>query len=51
MPVIISEIITKVMALNYVKDVSVTSPTLNVEPAINQIARIGTMTISLVEVE
>lgn len=50
-PVIISEIITKVMALNYVKDVSVTSPTLNVEPAINQIARIGTMTISLVEVE
>lgn len=48
---IISSIITKVMALNFVKDVAVTSPASNVEPAINQIARIGTVSITLTEVE
>ena len=48
---IVSEMITKVMALNYVKDVAVVSPTSNVEPSINQIARIGTIAITLVEVE
>lgn len=49
--VILSEIITKVMALNYVKDVTITSPALNVDPAINQIARIGNIDVTLVEVE
>ncbi len=49
--VILSEIITKVMALNFVKDVSIVSPTANVEPSISQIARIGTMTITITEEE
>lgn len=50
-PCILSELITKIMALNYVKDVSISSPTANVEPSISQIARIGTITLSLSEVE
>lgn len=48
---ILSSIITKVMALNYVRDVAITSPAANVEPAINQIARIGTISITLTEVD
>ena len=48
---IVSEMITKVMALNYVKDVAVVSPSSNVEPSINQIARVGAITVNLVEVE
>lgn len=48
---IVSEMIAKVMALNYVKDVSVISPASNIEPSINQIARIGTIAVNLVEVE
>lgn len=48
---VLSSIITKVMALNFVKDVSIISPTVNVDTAINQIARIGTIAITLVEVE
>lgn len=48
---IISSIITKVMALNYVKDVEILSPASNVEPSINQIARIGNISITLTEVE
>ena len=48
---IVSEMITKVMALNYVRDVAVVSPASNVEPSINQIARIGTIAITLAEVE
>ncbi len=47
----LSEIITKVMALNYVKDVAIVSPTTNVEPSINQIARIGTFSATITEVE
>ena len=39
------------MALNYVRDVAITSPAANVEPAINQIARIGTISITLTEVD
>ena len=49
--VVIASLVTKIMALNYVKDVSITSPTSNVEPAINQIARIGTIILNLIEVE
>ena len=48
-PVVLSEIITKVMALNYVKDVSISSPQVNITPAINQIARTGTIKINLTE--
>lgn len=48
---IVSEMIAKVMALNYVKDVAVVSPATNVEPSINQIARVGAITVNLVEVE
>lgn len=50
-PVVLSEIITKVMALNYVKDVSISSPQVNVTPAINQIARTGTIKINLTEAD
>lgn len=50
-PVILSEIITKVMALQYVKDVAITSPTVNVEPSISQIVRMRTLDLTLVEVE
>lgn len=50
-PVFISEIITKVMALNYVQDVSISSPQTNVAPAINQIARTGTVKINLIEAD
>lgn len=48
---LISELITKIMALNYVKDISVISPSSNVEPGINQIVRIGTFSAELTEVE
>lgn len=48
---IVSEMITKIMTLNYVKDVSVISPSGNVEPSVNQIARIGTITVNFSEVE
>lgn len=50
-PVVLSEIITKVMALNYVQDVSISSPQTNVAPAINQIARTGTVKINLIEAD
>ena len=50
-PVVLSEIITKVMALNYVKDVSISVPQSNIVPAINQIARTGTIKINVVEVD
>jgi len=50
-PVVLSQIITKVMALNYVKDVSISSPQVNVTPAINQIARTGTIKINLTEAD
>ncbi len=49
--VVLATITTKVMALNFVKDISITSPAKNIEPEINQIARIGTITLNLVEVE
>lgn len=48
---LISEIITKIMPLNYVKDVAIISPSSNVAPAINQIVRIGTFSAILTEVE
>ncbi len=48
---IVSELITKIMALNYVKDVSILSPTGNVEPSISQIVRIGAVSLTLSEVE
>ena len=50
-PVMLSEIITKVMTLNYVKDVSISAPQSNVVPAINQIARTGTIKINVVEAD
>lgn len=50
-PCIVSELITKIMALNYVKDVSISSPASNVEPSISQIARIGTISLALSEVD
>ena len=50
-PVVLSQIIMKVMALNYVKDVSIFSPQVNVTPAINQIARTGTIKINLTEAD
>lgn len=49
--VVLSEIITKVMALNYVKDVVITSPNTNIKPAIHQIARAGIITINVTEVD
>lgn len=48
--VILSELITKVMALNYVVDCSITLPTANVIPESNQIAKIGTCTLTITEV-
>jgi len=50
-PVVLSEIITKVMTLNYVKDVAISFPQENITPAINQIARVGTIKITVVEVD
>lgn len=50
-PVVLSKIITKVMTLNYVKDVSISSPQVNVTPAINQIARTETIKINLTEAD
>ena len=47
---IISEIVKKVMDLNFITDVEVVSPESNVEPAVNQIARVGAMKVSVVEV-
>jgi uncharacterized phage protein gp47/JayE len=49
--VVLSELITKVMALNYVTDCTITNPTANVVPDINQIARIGTCTLTITETE
>lgn len=49
--VIVSELITKVMALNYVSDCTITSPSANVEPSINQICRAGEITLSITEEE
>ena len=48
---VISSIITKVRGLNYVRDVAVISPENNITPEINQIARIGTISITLTEVD
>lgn len=50
MPVVLSELTTKVMKLNYVKDFVITEPSANVEPAIHQIARASTITLSMIEV-
>jgi len=47
--VIVSEIIKKVMTLSYVKDVLMITPTQNVEPLNNQIARIGTLNVNVIE--
>lgn len=47
--VVLSEIITKVMALNYVSDCRIISPAENVSLGISQIARIGTFKLSLME--
>lgn len=48
---VISSIITKVRGLNYVRDVAVISPANNINPEINQIARIGSVSITLTEVD
>lgn len=50
-PCIVSELVTKIMALNYVKDVSITSPSSNITPGIFQIARVGEIQLSISEVE
>ena len=47
--VVLSEIITQIMSLNYVTDCTITSPTGNVVLDINQIARIGTCTLTITE--
>lgn len=49
--VVLSELITKVMALNYVADCTVISPAANVEPSINQICRVGEITLNITEEE
>ena len=49
--VVLSELITKVMALNYVADCSIISPAANVEPSINQICRAGEITLNITEEE
>lgn len=49
--VILSEIITKLMNLNYVKDVKIISPDKNVEPDTNQIARLGQVKMSFTEID
>ncbi|MGL4981277.1 MAG: baseplate J/gp47 family protein [Treponemataceae bacterium] len=49
-PVILSELIKKVMDLSYVKDITIKSPPGNIEPSINQIARLGTLKIVIQEI-
>lgn len=49
--VVLSELITKVMALNYVADCTIISPASNVEPSINQICRVGEITLNITEEE
>lgn len=49
--VILSEIITKIMALNYVVDCKIISPTENITPGIRQIARMGTFGLELTEAD
>ena len=49
--VILSELITKIMALNYVSDCTIKSPSANVEPSINQICRVGEITLGITEEE
>lgn len=49
--VVLSELITKVMALNYVADCTIISPVSNVEPSINQICRVGEITLNITEEE
>ena len=48
---VVSEMIKKIMNLTYTRDVLMITPTANVEPTINQIARLGAVTVSLVEAE
>lgn len=48
--VVISEIVKKIMSLNFITDVKVISPEANIEPAANQIARVGSLNVSCVEV-
>jgi len=47
--VIVSEIIKKVMSFTYVKDVLMITPLQNIEPLNNQIARIGTLNVNVIE--
>ena len=48
--VVISEIVKKIMSLNFITDVKIIAPENNIEPAANQIARVGKLDISCVEV-
>lgn len=48
--VVIADIVTKLMALGYVKDVKILNPLENITPDISQICRLGELELSLVEV-
>lgn len=50
-PLILSEVITKIMTLPYIRDVKILNPTDNVEPGINLIARLGTVDIAFWEID